>query len=268
MSELILSGRAAMTEQTPAARQFAAWLIAFNAGERSALVAYHQQHFPYDVANAVLNDIERELALSQFTRGLDVQKFETETSTSIVVLLKERRTSKVFLRAAMEIDAAEPHRVVRFEMDAIPMPDEFLSAEERASREADDAKRRAFFAAATPEDAVSVEVKLPRVVVELLAVLDLDVAHQPRTAHEFGKPGKAIPSFATLAQRCARVLMQLADHAQQGVHRNGGWERQWIIDAFGDGWLERTEPGDPYDRIDDKVDVELSQRLYRRPKRG
>ena len=75
------------------------------------------------------------------------------------------------------------------------------------------------------------------------------------------------PRAQTLEQRCARVLLQLADHAQQGVYQNGSWERQWVVQAFGDGWLERTEPGDPYDRTNDPLEVELSQRLYRRPKR-
>jgi hypothetical protein len=75
------------------------------------------------------------------------------------------------------------------------------------------------------------------------------------------------PRAETLEQRCARVLLQLADHAQQGVYQNGAWERKSVVQAFGDGWLERTEPGDPYDRTDDQLEVELSQRLYRRPKR-
>src|SRR6185503_2643708 len=75
------------------------------------------------------------------------------------------------------------------------------------------------------------------------------------------------PRAETVEQRCARVLMQLADLAKQGVYQNGGWERQWVTQAFGDGWLERTEPGDPYHRTNDQLDVELSQRLYRRPKR-
>jgi hypothetical protein len=42
----------------------------------------------------------------------------------------------------MEVDAAEPHRVLRFEIHPISTPDEFLSAEERKSRLIDDAKRR------------------------------------------------------------------------------------------------------------------------------
>jgi hypothetical protein len=147
--------------------------------------------------------------------------------------------------------------------------------------------------AAMTAETVSVEVKLPAIVAELLAVLDRDVAHLPRPpapeppkltreevlalsdedqealrlqleeAHRLNHA----PRAETLEQRCARVLLQLADHAQQGVYQNGGWERQWVVQAFGDGWLERTEPGDPYDRTNDEVEVELSQRLYRRPKR-
>lgn len=143
------------------------------------------------------------------------------------------------------------------------------------------------------EKTVSVEVKLSPIVAELLAVLDRDVAHLPRPpAPELPKlkPEEVLamsdderaalqlqldeafarahaPRAETLEQRCTRVLLQLADHAQQGVYQNGGWERQWVVQAFGDGWLERTEPGDPYDRTADQLEVEQSQRLYRRPKR-
>jgi hypothetical protein len=134
-------------------------------------------------------------------------------------------------------------------------------------------------------DTVSIEVKLPLVVVELLAVLDRDVAHLPRPpAPRPPAPDDVMamsdderealrvqfeqahrlhhaPRAETLEQRCARVLMQLADHAKQGVFVNGGWERQWIVQAFGDGWLERTEPGDPYERTDDGDTLGM----YRRP---
>lgn len=118
--------------------------------------------------------------------------------------------------------------------------------------------------AATTEETVSVVVRLSPIVAELLAVLDLDVAHLPRTQHAPGKLSAALPSFATLEQRCARVLLQLADHAHQGVYRNGAWEQQWVVQAFGDGWLECTEPGDPYGRPDDEG---RWSSLFRRPKR-
>jgi hypothetical protein len=56
----------------------------------------------------------------------------------------------------------------------------------------------------------------------------------------------------TLEHRVADVLMELADHAQQGVYRPGSWERPWLVQAFGDYFLERveTDPNAPmFDRV-------------------
>jgi len=127
---------------TPAARQFAAWLTAFNAGERAGLIAYHQQSFPYEVASNDVAGIDHELGLSHGTGGFDVRKPEAPTPTSIVVTMQEKR-SEQYARAAMEVDAAEPHRVTRFEIHPIPTPDEFLTPDERKARLVDDARRRA-----------------------------------------------------------------------------------------------------------------------------
>lgn len=44
------------------------------------------------------------------------------------------------------------------------------------------------------------------------------------------------------------VIMSLIDHAQQGVYRPGAWEREWLIQAFGDLWTEKLVAGDPYGR--------------------
>jgi hypothetical protein len=126
---------------SPAARQFAAWLTAFNAGDRAGLIAYHQQSFPYEVASNDVAGIGRELGLSQGTGGFDVRKPETPTPTSIVVTMQEKR-SEQYARAAMEVDAAEPHRVTRFEIHPISTPDEFLTPNERKARLVDDARRR------------------------------------------------------------------------------------------------------------------------------
>jgi Arc/MetJ-type ribon-helix-helix transcriptional regulator len=56
------------------------------------------------------------------------------------------------------------------------------------------------------------------------------------------------------------VVRQLIDHAQQEVYRPGAWERQWLMQAFGDGWIEHLERGDPYDR-----NAEGSAAVFRRP---
>jgi len=45
------------------------------------------------------------------------------------------------------------------------------------------------------------------------------------------------------------VVEDLVDHAQQGVYRPGAWEREWLIQAFGDDFTEKLEPGDPYGRV-------------------
>ncbi len=131
----------ASAAETPAARQFAAWLTAFNSGNRGALVAYHQQHFPYEVASEEVAGIDREFGLSQDTGGFDLKRPENPTSTRIVAILKERHFDQ-FARATMQVDAVEPHRVVGFEIHPIQTPDEFLSAEERKPPKLDDAKRR------------------------------------------------------------------------------------------------------------------------------
>ena len=130
------------TSETPADRQFAAWLTAFNAGDRDKLVAYHQQSFPYEVASDDVHGIDREFGLSQGTGGFELKKPEHPTPTSIVAILKERH-SEQFARAAMEVDAAEPHRVTRFEIHPIPTPPEFLPMEERKARAAAAANNRA-----------------------------------------------------------------------------------------------------------------------------
>lgn len=44
------------------------------------------------------------------------------------------------------------------------------------------------------------------------------------------------------------VVLELIDHAQQGVYRPGAWEREWLTQCFADDWLAYLEPGDPYGR--------------------
>jgi len=131
-----------------AERQFAAWLAAFNSADRSQLLAYHDQNFPY---GAVYNppgprwregvaDIEAELGLSQRTGGFDLKKIEDKAATVVVAVLKMRHGNHFGL-ATMEIDPGPDHHVVRFETHPIPTPDDFLVPERVAIQL--DATRRA-----------------------------------------------------------------------------------------------------------------------------
>lgn len=56
--------------------------------------------------------------------------------------------------------------------------------------------------------------------------------------------------LATLDRRgdVEKVLHKLIDFAQQGVYRPMANERDLVMLIFGDDFLARLEPGDPYDR--------------------
>jgi hypothetical protein len=127
--------------ERPAARQFAAWLEVFNSGDRTRMLAYHDRHFPYAVANWGVANVDREESLSHRTGGFEVKKTENRSVTHSVVILKERRSDQ-FVRVELEVTAAEPHRVARFEILPISTPDEYLTEDERKARTVDDAQRR------------------------------------------------------------------------------------------------------------------------------
>ena len=74
------------TTDTPAARQLASWLTAFNSADQATMVAYHTRHFPYAAASRDLADIERELGLSRASGGFDLRKTEQGTTHETFLL--------------------------------------------------------------------------------------------------------------------------------------------------------------------------------------
>lgn len=83
---------------------------------------------------------------------------------------------------------------------------------------------------------VRLEVEIPEAWVELLQVF-------------VGEEDEDWALCANLEAVIARVL----DHVQQGVYRPGSWERAWICQVFGDGWVSKM-------RVDPK------NHLYERPR--
>jgi hypothetical protein len=159
---------------TAPAKQFAAWLTAFNAADHDGLIAYHETHFPYDVASDDVHGIDRELALATGTGGFELKTAEYPTPTSIVATMKERH-SKQFARAVMEVAAAEPHAVTKFEIHPIPTPEEFLSPEDRAASTVDDAKRHAVVDGIAKE--LDAHYVTPEVGTKMIAALRAHLAH-------------------------------------------------------------------------------------------
>jgi hypothetical protein len=118
----------AASPQEPAAKQFAAWAEAFNRADRAALAAYHDLSFPYSAASPGLDTLEREYALSIETSGLEVKKVESVSPTSYSAIVMDRATHQC-ARAVMRVAAAPPHRVVSFELQGVPKPDDLREPE-------------------------------------------------------------------------------------------------------------------------------------------
>jgi len=104
---------------TPPARQFQVWLAAFNASDRAKLLEFLQNNNPPRPG-----DLDGELGFRRMTGGFEFKKTEESTGTRFAGILKER-DSDTFARFALEVEAAEPHRVTKFDLMQIPAPAEF-----------------------------------------------------------------------------------------------------------------------------------------------
>ena len=104
---------------TPAGQQCAAWLEAFDRGDREAFRQFLEKNYPSSVAR-----IDRTLEFRLRTGGFELRKIEDSTPTKLVALVQER-SSDQFGRLTLETEAAEPHRITNVGLQAIPRPAEF-----------------------------------------------------------------------------------------------------------------------------------------------
>jgi len=107
---------------TPAARQFAAWLAAFNSGDRATMLAYQQQNNP-----SRADRIDNTMGFREQTGGFEFKKAGESTPTKFSGIVKERN-SEQFAQFTMEVEAAEPHKIIDLNLGAIPTPAEFAPA--------------------------------------------------------------------------------------------------------------------------------------------
>src|SRR5215471_10824036 len=97
--------------------QFSAWLDVFNSGDRARM-----QQFLAD--NAPSLNLDGQMNFRERTGGFELRGLEQATPTSLTGLVQER-TSDQFGRFVVVVDAAEPHRITRFGVNAIPRPADF-----------------------------------------------------------------------------------------------------------------------------------------------
>ena len=102
---------------TPAGRQFSAWLTAFNSGDRATM----QQFFDKSMT---FGRIEQDMTMRNQTGGFTVNNVEESTDTRIVVQVQERGPGKQLLTIMMSVAATEPYQVagLRFGMPPPPEP--------------------------------------------------------------------------------------------------------------------------------------------------
>jgi D-alanyl-D-alanine carboxypeptidase len=118
-----LPGAQTAMPDTPAARQFSAWLEPFNAADRAAMQRFIQERY----VSPGNRTVDQELAFRKQTGGFELMKVEDSTPTRVSGLVKERDSDQ-FGRFTVEVEPMEPHRIVRFGVQAIPRPAEFAIA--------------------------------------------------------------------------------------------------------------------------------------------
>ena len=110
---------ATTTGASPARQQFDRWLAAFDGNDREAYQRFMEKNFPSGSQRA-----DRDWQVRQNTGGFDLKKATEEGPTKITVVMKER-DSDMFGQVTLEVEAAEPHQIVRMEMRPVGHPAEF-----------------------------------------------------------------------------------------------------------------------------------------------
>jgi D-alanyl-D-alanine carboxypeptidase len=105
--------------KTPAGEQLSAWLAAFNSGDRAQMEEL-LTHFK-DRGEREVNGL---LEFRQRTGGFDLKKVEESAPLRISGLMQERDSDQ-FARFTLDVEAEAPHKITRFDLDAIPRPVEF-----------------------------------------------------------------------------------------------------------------------------------------------
>ncbi len=106
----------AQLPDTPAAHQFSAWLNAFNSGDRTTFAQFLDLYFPARKAN-----IDQEMAFRDRTGGFDFVKADSSTAARFSAIVKERDSDQ-FARIAIDVEPADPHRILQLQARAIARP--------------------------------------------------------------------------------------------------------------------------------------------------
>ena len=122
LTALFAAATFAQFPDTPAAHQFAAWLDAFNSGDRATLLAFLQKNQPEQAG-----EVDGLLGFRQGTGGFEFKKAENSPPNHFLGLMKEK-SSDQFAHFDLEIDPAASNKITKFDIRAIPTPPEFAES--------------------------------------------------------------------------------------------------------------------------------------------
>src|SRR5262245_55283878 len=111
---------------TPAGRQFSAWLSAINSGDRDTLQAFMDKSMPG-------RPVEQGLAIRSRSGGYDAKKVDESSDTRIAVLVQERGPTKQFARVTVNVAKETPDRIAGILIQPAQPPPELAPAKLTAS---------------------------------------------------------------------------------------------------------------------------------------
>jgi D-alanyl-D-alanine carboxypeptidase len=119
LSISVLSAAQGPTKQSPASRQLAGWLAAYDGTDWNAYLTFLKTNFAIQPGGGF-----QDPALRDRTGGYDLKKIESETPTEVTAILQER-AGDGFTRLVLDVEPEQPHRILKLEVKLIERPAEF-----------------------------------------------------------------------------------------------------------------------------------------------
>lgn len=111
---------------SPATQQLKNWLAAYDGSDWNAYLSFVQKNFA-----SPPEPMFRSSAFRDMTGGFDLKKIETETDAQVTAVVQERESDQM-ARFVLEVEAAEPRRIVK--LNPQPIPPAHLSEKELLTR--------------------------------------------------------------------------------------------------------------------------------------
>ena len=118
----LISFGQAPSPTNPATEQLKNWLAAFDGSDWQAYLAFVNKNFVTQPELMLRSPVFRNM-----TKGFDLTKIEAETPVQVTALVEDRATHQT-VRIVVDVEAAEPHRIVKLHPQ--PIPPAHLSQEE------------------------------------------------------------------------------------------------------------------------------------------